>query len=69
MMAGAWVFGAALTLAGCTLAWANAAPSLGAFTGAAIEAGFGVAIFAATRAGVAAAGQQAPARLEADATL
>lgn len=64
-----WVLGAALALAGCALAWANASPSLGAFTGAAIEAGFGVAIFAATRAEVAAASHPAPGRREADASV
>lgn len=64
-----WVCGAALALAGCALASANASPSLGAFTGAAIEAGFAVAIFAATRAEVAAASEPAPGRREADAIL
>jgi hypothetical protein len=44
-----WAFGVALALAGCVLALANASPSLGAFTGAAIEAVFGAAIFAMAR--------------------
>lgn len=51
--------GAALALAGFVLAKTHASPSLGAFAGAAIEAGFALAIFAATRAEVAAA-QPAP---------
>lgn len=64
-----WVCGAALAPAGCALASANASPGLGAFTGAAIEAGFAAAIFAATRAEVAAASQPAPGRREADASV
>lgn len=44
-----WFCGAALALAGCALARANAAPEFGAFSGAAIEAGFAAIIFATTR--------------------
>lgn len=55
-----WLLGAALALAGIALAMLRASPTIGAFTGAAIEAGFGLAIFAATRAEVAAASGPAP---------
>jgi hypothetical protein len=54
------ICGAALALAGLALAATRASPSLGAFVGAAIEAAFGTAIFAATRAELAAARQPAP---------
>jgi hypothetical protein len=51
-----WACGVALALAGYALGSANWSPGLGAFTGAAIEAGFALAIFATTRAEIAAAG-------------
>lgn len=44
-----WVFGAALALAGWSLAAAHAAPALGAFAGAAIEIVFGIALLAGER--------------------
>jgi hypothetical protein len=50
-----WAFGAALVLAAWALASMRASPGVAAFAGAAIEAGFALAIFAATRAEVAAA--------------
>ena len=49
-----WVCGAALALAGYALGRVNAAPELGAFTGAATEAAFATAIFVATRRELAA---------------
>ena len=44
-----WVCGAALAIAGYLLGRAYASPELGAFTGAAIEAAFALAIFASAR--------------------
>jgi len=44
-----WFCGAALAAAGYLLGRANASPTLGAFSGAAIEAGFAAAIFVVTR--------------------
>ncbi len=44
-----WFCGGALALAGLALGRANASPSLGAFSGAAIEAAFAVALFVTTR--------------------
>jgi len=44
-----WACGAALAAAGYALGRFNAAPELGAFAGAAVEAAFAVAIFVATR--------------------
>jgi len=49
-----WACGAALATAGYVLARAHASPELGAFTGAAIEAVFAVAIFGAARRELAA---------------
>lgn len=44
-----WLFGAALALGAWALVSAKASPALGAFTGAAIEAGFGMALWLAER--------------------
>ena len=44
-----WACGAALVLAGYALWRTNAAPAYGAFSGAALEAGFALAIFATSR--------------------
>lgn len=44
-----WFCGGALALAGYVLVKAHAPPQLGAFTGAAIEAGFAIAIFVSAR--------------------
>ena len=49
-----WFCGAALALAGYTLAQANASPGSSALDGAAIEAVFAAAIFVTTRRGIAA---------------
>lgn len=45
-----WACGAALAAAGCALGYLNATPAIAAFTGAATEAAFAVAIFVAVRA-------------------
>lgn len=58
MMFGArifWACGAVLAIAGYALALLHASPSLGALTGAAIEALFAAAIFASTRREIAGA--------------
>lgn len=50
-----WFFGSTLVEAGVVLGLLHASPAAGAFTGAAVEAAFGLAIFFATRAGTAGA--------------
>ena len=44
-----WICGGALALAGLALGRASASPTLGAFSGAAIEAGFAVVLFVTMR--------------------
>ena len=44
-----WICGAMLAATGCALGLANTAPTLGAFAGAAIEAGFAAVLFVSAR--------------------
>ncbi len=44
-----WICGAVLAATGCAIGLANAAPTLGAFAGAAIESGFAAVLFVSAR--------------------
>ena len=55
-----WICGAALAMAGGALGLANASPEIGAFSGAAIEAAFSVAIFITSQHEIALSKRAAP---------